>query len=269
MGWLKTALLTLVLTVPLPGLAGGDQQDSILRITNGEWPPYLGSDEPGHGIASRIVTRAFERAGYEVAYEFHPWARSLYLARKGQRDGTAVWLPSEKRREEFFISRPVIVTEYVFFHRVDMPFDWQTVADLADYRIGLTRDYDYGQVIDRVKTRGIAHTEIVSSDELNFRKLMAGRIDLFPLDRVVGQRMADDLFGADEAGSLTWHPHPVRKDRLHLLLSRKVAGNAERMEAFNRELKAMRREGKIQRILMDALGDRITAVERLEPDSNN
>ncbi|MEQ6886774.1 hypothetical protein [Salicola sp. Rm-C-2C1-2] len=115
MGWLKTVLLALVLTVPLSGLAGDDQQGSVVRITNGEWPPYLGSEEPGYGIASRIVTRAFERAGYKVVYEFHPWSRSLLLARKGQRDGTAVWLPSEERREEFFISRPVIVTEYVFF----------------------------------------------------------------------------------------------------------------------------------------------------------
>ena len=98
---------------------------------------------------------------------------------------------------------------------------------------------------------------------------MAERIDLFPLDRVVGQRMVDDLFGADEASRLTWHPHPVRKDRLHLLLSRKVAGNAERMEAFNRELKAMRSEGEIQHILLEALGAHITGLDRLEPDDKN
>ncbi len=114
-----------------------------MRITNGEWPPYLGQDEPGYGIASRIVTRAFERAGYDVEYEFYPWSRSLYLARDGQRDGTAVWMPSEERREDFYISEPVIVTEYVFFHRTDMPFDWDDVQDLSGYRIGLTSDYDY------------------------------------------------------------------------------------------------------------------------------
>jgi polar amino acid transport system substrate-binding protein len=266
MAWLRTVLLALAVMVPAPALAEEAPQDRTLRITNGEWPPYLGREEPGYGIASRIVTRAFERAGYRVEYEFHPWARSLYLARRGQRDGTAVWMPSSERREDFFISRPVIVTEYVFFHRADMPFDWENTADLADYRIGLTRGYDYGDVIDRVTSLGIATTETVSSDELNFHKLLAGRIDLFPMDRVVGQRMISDLLSEKEAKALTWHPEPVREDRLHLLLSREVAGNAERIEDFNRALKAMRREGGIERILVDALGNHVPAVERLTPD---
>ncbi|XOZ33577.1 substrate-binding periplasmic protein [Halomonadaceae bacterium KBTZ08] len=269
MGWHRAVLMALLGVMALSALASESSQDRTLRITNGEWPPYLGEEEPGYGIASRIVSRAFERAGYTVEYEFHPWSRSLYLARKGERAGSAVWMPSEERREDFFISRPVVVTEYVFFHRAEMPFEWRKAGDLADYRIGLTRDYVYGEVIDRVKRLGVAPTEIVSSDELNFQKLMAGRIDLFPMDRVVGQRMIHDLFEEKEAEKLTWHSHPVRRDRLHLLLSREVPGNAERIKAFNRELKAMRREGAIEHILVDALGNRMNAVERLNPTDNN
>lgn len=266
MAWLRTVLLALTVMVPASALAGETTVgDRTLRITNGEWPPYLGRDEPGYGIASRIVTRAFERAGYQVEYEFHPWARSLYLARRGQRDGTAVWMPSRERREDFFISRPVIVTEYVFFHRADMPFEWETTADLADYRIGLTRGYDYGDVMEQVTTLGIATTETVSSDELNFHKLLAGRIDLFPMDRVVGQRMIRDHFSEEEARALTWHPEPVRKDRLHLLLSREVEGNAGRIKDFDQALRAMRREGGIEKILVDALGNHVPAVDRLTP----
>ncbi|WP_218668094.1 substrate-binding periplasmic protein [Vreelandella utahensis] len=265
MVWLRTVLLALTMMVPALALAGETTEDRTVSITNGEWPPYLGREEPGYGIASRIVSRAFERAGYQVEYEFHPWARSLYLARRGERDGTAVWVPSSERREDFFISRPVIVTEYVFFHRADMPFDWETTTDLADYRIGLTRGYDYGEVLDRVRTLGVATTETVSSDELNFHKLLAGRIDLFPLDRVVGQRMISELFSEEEAKALTWHPEPVREDRLHLLLSREVEGNAKRIEDFNRALKAMRREGGIEKILVEALGNEMPAVDRLTP----
>lgn len=265
MGRLRMAALVPLLFFAWGAWGQSQDTDPTVRITNGEWPPYLGKDEPGYGIASRIVTRAFERAGYEVEYEFYPWSRSLYFAREGERDGTAVWMPSEERREDFYISEPVIVTEYVFFHRTEMPFDWEGVQELSSYRIGLTRNYDYGPVIERVRSQGIAHTETVSADRLNFQKLLAGRIDLFPMDRVVGQRMIRDLFDADEVDQLSWDTRPVRAGRLHLLLSRKVPANAERIEEFDQALKAMRRDGEIEGILVDALGSRIPAVERLQP----
>ncbi len=120
-------------------------------------------------------------------------------------------------------------------------------------------------MIERVRSQGIAHTETVYSDRLNFHKLLAGRIDLFPMDRVVGQRMINDLFSDTEAERLSWSRQPVRTDQLHLLLSRKVPANAERIEDFDRALRAMRREGSIERILVDALGSRLSAVERLNP----
>ncbi|MGM0450550.1 MAG: substrate-binding periplasmic protein [Pseudomonadota bacterium] len=257
MGWMKRAVLVLVLVFPAVAAAGDGDQERALRITNGEWPPYLGKDEPDYGIASQIITRAFERAGYDIEYDFYPWSRSLYLAREGKRDGTAAWMASEERREDFLISQPIIATEYVFFHRAAMPFDWEEPADLAEYRIGLTRDYDYGNVIDQVRARGSSITETVSSDSLNFQKLHAGRIDLFPMDRVVGQRMIQELFSVENARALTWHQKPVREARLHLLLSRKVDGNRERIKDFNRAVKAMRREGEIERILVEALGQRV------------
>lgn len=248
--------LATVVLLALSISATAQTESDTVRITNGEWPPYLGKEEPGYGIASRIVTRAFERAGYQVEYGFFPWSRSLYLAREGHWDGTAVWLPSEERFQDFHVSEPVIVTEYVFFHRRDTAFDWDMVADLSGYRIGLTQDYDYGQVIENAMDLELVHTETVASDRLNFEKLIAGRIDLFPMDRVVGQEMLREQFSRKERKKITWHPNPVRLDRLRLMLSREVPANAERIEAFNKALRAMRLEGEIEEILVRALGSR-------------
>lgn len=249
---LKGLAIAVLLALSISAAAQGGSD--TVRITNGEWPPYLGEEEPGYGIASRIVTRAFERAGYQVEYGFFPWSRSLYLAREGHWDGTAVWLPSEERFRDFYVSDPVIVTEYVFFHRKDMAFDWDMPADLSGYRIGLTQDYDYGKVIETAVDLELVLTETVASDRLNFEKLIAGRIDLFPMDRVVGQEMLEEHFRRKERKQITWHPHPVRLDRLRLLLSREVPGNAERIEAFNKALREMRVSGEIEEILVRAMG---------------
>ena len=246
--------LAIIVLLALPISAMAQEKPDTVRITNGEWPPYLGKDEPGYGIASRIVTRAFEKAGYAVDYGFFPWSRSLYLAREGHWDGAAVWLPSTERLEDFYISDPIIVTEYVFFHRRDMPFNWKMPADLSGYQIGLTQDYDYGEVIENAVDLELVRTETVSSDRLNFEKLIAGRIDLFPMDRIVGQEMLEEQFSEKKRETLTWHPRPVRLDRLRLLLSREVPENAERIKAFNKALQELRKDGDIEKILVRALG---------------
>ncbi len=46
-----------------------------IRLTNGEWQPYLSKDAPHHGFASHIVTEAFALVGVEVEYGFFPWKR--------------------------------------------------------------------------------------------------------------------------------------------------------------------------------------------------
>lgn len=43
-----------------------------VRLTNGEWAPYLGATLPHQGVASRIVAEAFALEGVTVHWEFYP-----------------------------------------------------------------------------------------------------------------------------------------------------------------------------------------------------
>ena len=86
-------LLLLLLTL----IFGGHLQAESIRLTNGEWSPYLGQNLPHHGVASRIVEEAFALQGVQVQWEFYPWARALRSAEQGKSDGAAVWLRSPER----------------------------------------------------------------------------------------------------------------------------------------------------------------------------
>lgn len=222
-----------------------------LRLTNGEWPPYLGEQLPYNGVASRIVSEAFALQGIQVQWEFHPWARSLQLAERGQRAGSAVWLPSKEREEKFFISEPVLESSYYLFHRKDYDFDWKRVADLQGRRLVGTRGYDYGEAFQQGEASGQLQVHRVTSDELAFRQLLAGRVDLFPMDKVVGFDMLHQHFSAAERAQLSFHPTPLRSDSLHLLLSKQVANNAALIERFNLGLKQLRDSGKITQYLLE------------------
>src|SRR5690606_26115636 len=113
-------LLSLLICLLLSLAAGADE----VRLTNGEWSPYLGQDLPHHGVASRIVEEAFGLEGIRVRWEFYPWARALRSAERGKSDGSAVWLRSPEREQAFFISDPVVESGYYLFHRRDQAVDW-------------------------------------------------------------------------------------------------------------------------------------------------
>ncbi|MCY1539807.1 Bacterial extracellular solute-binding protein, family 3 [compost metagenome] len=186
-----------------------------------------------------------------MSWEFHPWARSLQLAERGQRAGSAVWLRNTERERQFFISDPVVESGYYLFHRKGSNFDWQTVNDLRGLRIAGTRGYDYGEAFQQAEARGTLQVHRITSDELGFRQLLAGRVDLFPMDKVVGFGMLHQHLSAAERAQLSFHPKPLRSDSLHLLLSREVAGNAELIERFNRGLAQLRANGKVAQYLLE------------------
>lgn len=219
-----------------------------VRLTNGDWAPYLKPDPP-YGIVSRIVESAFAESDVSVLWGFFPWSRSYVLARDGRWDGSAAWSCSPERFREFYFSDALLPFDYVFFYRRNRDFDWQTADDLKGLRIGLTQNYVYGDVIQQLKESGGAKLEVATSDEINFRKLLAGRIDVFPMDAIVGRELLARQFSPEQTESLAIHPRVVHSANLYLLLSRRVAGNGRRMELFNAGLEALRQRGGIKAIV--------------------
>ncbi|QMV61999.1 transporter substrate-binding domain-containing protein [Pseudomonas berkeleyensis] len=240
--------LTLLLLIVILGSA---HAADTVRLTNGEWPPYLGEDLPHHGVASRIVAEAFALQNVEVQWEFHPWARSLKMAEQGTRDGSAVWLYNREREQRFHISDPVVESGYYLFHRKNRHFDWSSVEDLRGLRIAATRGYDYGDAFQQAEAAGEIDVVRLTGDEQGLRQLLAGRVDLFPVDKVVGFDLLYQQFSAAERRLLSFHPVPLRSDSLHLLLSREVPGNAELMQRFNQSLARLRDSGKISQYLLE------------------
>jgi polar amino acid transport system substrate-binding protein len=223
--------------------------EETIRITNGEWPPYLSEQLKFYGVASRIVTDAFALEGVTVTYGFFPWKRALVLAQEGDWDASAVWLWSEERAENFYISDPVIKSTYVFFHLKSSPFEWEVINDLKGRRIGATLGYNYGEQFEQAEKNGAIEVDRVPEDEVNFKKLLAGRIDVFPMDKEVGYTMLRKLFKPEEIELFTHHPTPLRADPLHLLLSKKVEKNKRLIELFNKGLKRLQESGKIDQYL--------------------
>lgn len=217
-----------------------------VRITNGEWPPYLSKQLKHYGVASHIVESAFKKVGVTVEYGFFPWKRALIQAQRGYWDGSVIWAITEEREKYFYFSDTVANDVNVFFHLKNKPINWHKYSDLKDMIIGGTISYYYGKEFTKNEKSGTIYVERSVKDETGFKKLLSKRIDLFVCNIDVGYNLIYKMYPIGTASLFTNHPRPVRESPLTLLLSKKLKKNKALMKRFNKGLKQLKDSGKFE-----------------------
>jgi polar amino acid transport system substrate-binding protein len=226
------------------------QSMATVRLANGEWPPYNGQALPHYGCDSQVVAEAFALEGITVEYGFFPWARSYWLSASGAWDGTVAWADTPEHRQQHYVSaEPTSIQKWVFFYRKDRPFSWETMDDLTGKTIGTTTGYVYSDVFKDLEQKGTATFEETSSDVANFKMLLAGRIDVFPMEYRVGYTILKSSFTAEEQAQITTSPKALTEFRPVMLLSRAVPLNAQRMELFNQGWQHLQASGRYTEIM--------------------
>lgn len=213
-----------------------------ITLSNGEWLPYLSQSLPHHGAVSRIVTEAFALEGITVKYVFRPWPRAYAEAQRGLVAGSVVWSvgePDTERAREFFASDTVLESHSVFFHRKGFDFRWKTDDDLVGVRIGGVAGYEYRfEAVPGIKI------ERAQTEELNLRKLVAGRVDVVPASLDVGRYILRTRFKPEESASITVAQGRYYTTHYRLIMRRADAANAGYIERFNRGLRKLKESGK-------------------------
>lgn len=166
-----------------------------INLTNGEWPPYFSQNMKNYGIASNIITQAFENENIKVNYGFFPWKRSIELAKSTKWNGTVGWTKTPEREKDFYFSEePIFKGKVVFFTLKSDYFSWNSFDDLKNYKIGITNGYSYGNIFNFYLDNKTLNIEVANEDILNFKKLFSKRIDLFPIDLEVGLYILNNYF---------------------------------------------------------------------------
>jgi len=245
----KSGLLGLLLAISFMGHAA----EKVARLTPGAWKPFLSETTPHNGFTSHIITEAFAVEGYRVEYSFFPWARAYDQAKKGNFDGSAAWMDGQDRRENFYLTNPVSEAAYHFFYLTDNEFDWETLEDLRDIKIGATLEYTYtDEFVSAAKNKEL-DVNFVASDEINLKKLLKGRIKIFPGEVVVTYGQLRSLFPESTVKKFTHHPKPLTASPMHLLLSMKTDRAKELNDVFNSGLEKIKKNGTFDQIMADAV----------------
>ncbi|MDF0748742.1 transporter substrate-binding domain-containing protein [Marinobacter sp. 71-i] len=242
MKFVKAHIVALVVLWSPHALA--DDGERQLSISVGDWPPFFVESEPGQGSVARLVRDIFAEEGYQVEFHFLPWKRAYREAAMGKHDATAIWMYAADRQKDFIYSDPVMNERFVLFYRKDDPVRWNRMADLSGLQLGGSIGYSYGPAFDRAVEREILNVEWVASTELNFRRLLFGRIDAFPEEINVGYYILRRETDPEEARQITHHPEPILENQSFLLFPANEPDTEKLREVFNKRLQAFRENGR-------------------------
>ncbi len=236
--------------------AGGQSfAQETVRIASGEYAPWTSKNIKGAGFTNHVISEAFARVGYRVEFEYYPWKRAFNSAKTGEKfHATSYWYYSDERTQFFHYSDPLQHEETVFFHlENNPPDDWQSLSDLDGKRIGVTRGYTYINEIWEAHESKAMSIHVADTDEINFRKLLKGRIDLFLMETVSGTKLLHDKFSAEETARITFDPNPLFEAVAHLLFNKNRADAEDVMAAFDRGLAEIRADGTYQKMEADLI----------------
>jgi len=243
---MKICLLMLVGAITL--LCSQLWAQEHVRLTNGEWAPYLSERLPHHGAASHIVKEAFAAVGIKTQYGFFPWKRSYKLAREGKWDGTLVWVHTPERAKDFYYTDVVIAEVEYLFHLKEKRLSWQTVEDLKGLSIGATLHTVYPP-IEHAEAQGLLRIERSGNYDNLYRRLLSHRIDAIPQVSQVGNYYLRTTLSPEDREKITYAKTVLQERRYHVILSKVPKSNRALIILFNKGLATIRANGVYESII--------------------
>ena len=224
--------------------------EKTITIATGEYAPWSSELIQHGGFVNHVVTEAFQKEGYSVHFDYLPWKRAYEMAKNGTYDATSFWADTEEYPHHFHISTPVMYAKVVFFHlRSKKMIEWQTMNDLKRYNIGTL----LGETSTKMLTQSGLSVDNAATSEQCFNKLLAGRIDIFPLEILTGLELLKMKLSMEDARRITYHSKPFFETPASVLFSKKLKENELLVKVFDHGLDTMKKEGRYDALYRDLL----------------
>lgn len=227
-GW-----LCLLLAAPA-GAAPHAPARAALQFASNEWPPFVSSTLPAHGMAGSLLSSVYERMDATARIEFFPWKRTMELGVNDPRYAgfLAVWRTPEREKVCHF-SHAIGNTTTVLAYLKESPVQPATLAELQGIRVGTVAGYTNGEQFDAMAAAGVLHTEEAYSDELNLRKLLNKRFPVMVIEkRVLRHLLGSERFTREERERIGFAEGLFRERSIHVCFKRTAQGLAQQ-RAFN------------------------------------
>ncbi len=190
---LRSVVVTAAVSIPV--LWGPSAQAEFLRILTENYPPFNYPTEDGEvaGLSTDIVRRILDVAKIDHSLTLLPWKRAYLETRRTANTCLYSTAETPDRTDEFRWIGPILENDWVLFTRKDQPM---TIVDLADLKSLNVGGYVGDAITSYLREQGV-NIDAARSEEQNLKKLLAGRIDVWPSGRVIGHYIAKKAGQAD------------------------------------------------------------------------
>ncbi len=219
-----------------------------LEIAVDVWYPYEDiSNQQAPGFSTEVITNVLQSMGVNFNLEEYPWARGLKNVYEGISDALFTAFPSEERKRYcYYPDEPLAIEKWVLFIRSEQRanFQFRSYDDLKDKNIGVLRGASVSEDFWAFVKRHNNYQE-VAIDELNFEKLMLGRIDCVVTSHSNGMVLVKKKGLKGKVVPLL--TRIIKEDNLYIIFSKKTI-SPDFVKEFSLELKNFKKTGEYQRI---------------------
>lgn len=153
---------------------GEERLEVLAEDDAGPW-----SLKDGTGFANDVVKAAFAAAGVDIELQVVPYARGRQMVAKGTAAAcfSMSWLP-EYADKIVFPDEPLFTCQCDYFHNLNKPLAAKSQEEITrKIIVGTVIGYEYPSALRHLRDQGFIVLEETPSEELNLKKLVAGRID--------------------------------------------------------------------------------------------
>ncbi len=230
-------------------------QNQKLKLVSDVWPPFTNTENE-KSVAIDLVKLALKRIEVETKFSIIDFDDVIVGVEKGTYDGSAALWENKEREKTLIFSEPYLQNQLVLVGLKGADVSIETVAELAGKKIGVVKDYAYGNRLLDAPNLELVFSE---SDQNNLEKLFDKQIDYLLVDNLLIQYLLKyQLNDVNELLSISGTPFKTKT--LHFALNRNVENAKEIIDKFNEKIKIMIKDGTYNEVL---------GVNWIEADVNN
>ena len=225
--------------------------EGTLQICTFEYPLFMSKTPiPGRGYGFLVdsTNAALEAVGLKANYHFFPMKRSIAMVAKGEYDaflGTIAHFPQETRTQ--FNNIKMGELRFILYYLNDEAqpaFYFNELGDLKKYRIGTVQG---SSSVPLLRKSGI-EPDFARNLEINFNKLLAGRIDLCVALELPAKYIINSLSPSQQS-RIAKIDKPMMSISVDFIVNLNKAGSEEIYKKVEKGLEGIKNKGIYQEIV--------------------
>ena len=231
----------LILTVVLIALCSQTLfAENTLVVATGEWPPYTSDNMNNKGFVTEILTEVFKQMNIQPTLKFYPWRRCYEYVLRDKVWAAFPYSYTEERSKEVLFSDDIAfsTTQFFYYSKTNEKpsFVFNKLEDLRQYKLGGVIGYYYEEQFKNAQL----NVDYVSKESIALEKLYLGRVQLLPLNVMVGWELIKKTF-PNNVNNFGMLEKPLDRKSLKLIVNKANKESVELLSLFNYQLNVFKK----------------------------